>query len=392
MSGELETRLAEALGALPGPSAVAGARARAAALDALPAPHRATWGRAAVLALAAVGVLAAGAAALAAIGTIHVGVGRAPRGAAERLPARLVLPPGARGIAVVVGGRLWLTTRGGTRIEGLPVTAAELSPHALYVAAGIGRSLVVMAPDGRRAWSVPVRGRVEAIAWAPSGLRLAYAVRTARGFELRTVEGDGDHDRLLDAAVRPVTPSWRADSLALAYVAPGGHAVVYDLAHGTHRLVGGGRCAVSVDALAYAPQGSRLALAGPHGVGVAGAGGGARCLGTGSLGVAGIAWSGRELVYAVNPARAAAGARPGLRMLTIGADGALRGSGRIVTAGPVRALAGAGGGRLAVVSSPSPGQTELVVAEFSRVARTVPVRGLLLRLPGAAAVEAVVVR
>ena len=90
------------------------------------------------------------------------------------------------------------------------MTAAELSPRALYVAAGIGRSLVVMRPDGQQAWARAAGGRVEAIAWAPSGLRLAYVVRTASGTELRTIEGDGDHDRLLDDAVRGVRPSWRA--------------------------------------------------------------------------------------------------------------------------------------------------------------------------------------
>ena len=42
--------------------------------------------------------------------------------------------------------------------------AAALSPHALFIAAGIGRSLVAMAPDGRRAWSHPAGGKVVAIA------------------------------------------------------------------------------------------------------------------------------------------------------------------------------------------------------------------------------------
>ena len=41
----------------------------------------------------------------------------------------------------------------------VPATAAALSPRALYVAAGIGDSLVAMAPDGRRAWSHPAGGQ-----------------------------------------------------------------------------------------------------------------------------------------------------------------------------------------------------------------------------------------
>jgi hypothetical protein len=150
---------------------------------------------------------------------------------------RLAVPHGARGIAAVVGGKLWLTTRSGLRIEGLPVDSATLSPHALYVAAGLDRSLVAMAPNGTRAWSRQTRAPVVAIAWAPSGLRIAYVVRVGHGFQLRLIEGDGDHDRLADAAVRPVQPTWRGDSLAVGYVGAGGRPTLYDLAHGTHRVV-----------------------------------------------------------------------------------------------------------------------------------------------------------
>jgi len=51
------------------------------------------------------------------------------RGSTRSSP-RLVVPPRARAIAAVVDGAL-LTSRGGLRIEGLPVESATLSPHAL---------------------------------------------------------------------------------------------------------------------------------------------------------------------------------------------------------------------------------------------------------------------
>jgi hypothetical protein len=182
-------------------------------------------------AAAAIAVLGAAAGALAV--SLHSDRPAAP----AVVQPRLVVPHGARGIAAVVGGKLWLTTRSGLRIEGLPVDSATLSPHALYVAAGLDRSLVAMAPNGTRAWSRQTSGPVVAIAWAPSGLRIAYVVRVGHGFQLRLIEGDGDHDQLADAAVRPVKPAWRADSLAVGYVGAGGRATLYDLAHGTHSVV-----------------------------------------------------------------------------------------------------------------------------------------------------------
>ena len=115
-------------------------------------------------------------------------------------------------------GRLRLGTRAGVGVQRLAATTAELSPNALFAAAGLGDSLVAMAPDGRRAWSAPTPGEVAAIAWAPNPIAVAYVVRRGTRHELRVIEGDGDDDRLVDPDVRPVRPAWRADTHALAYV------------------------------------------------------------------------------------------------------------------------------------------------------------------------------
>ena len=267
MQNEPESRLRDLFARLPTASRAVEDRALAAALAALPAAgarHRRPVRTALLVAAAAVCLLALAAGALGAAGALHVSLGgvapEAAPAARGSTASRLIVPQGARGIAAVVDGRLWFTSRSGLRIEGLPVESAALSPHALYVAAGIGDSLVVMAPDGTRAWSHPAGGRVVGIAWAPSGLRIAYVVRTRRGdAQLRTIEGDGDHDRVLDRAVRSVTPSWRADALAVAYVGAGGRPVVYDFARRAHHVVGEDRTA-NATRVAFAPQGRSLAV------------------------------------------------------------------------------------------------------------------------------------
>jgi hypothetical protein len=261
MSSELEKRLEGMLAAAPEPDAGAGEEALHRALRALrpvAAPRRGV--RTAVLVFAAaVVLLVIAAGSLAAAGALHVTFGAKAK-PPHRVTTQLVLPKGANGIAAIVDGRLSVVTRGGFRLQGLPASAAALSPHAYFIAAGIGNSLVAMAPNGRRAFSHPAGGRVVAIAWAPDGLRIAYVVHAGRHFVLRLVYGNGRHEEVIDRSVRPVRPSWRADSLAFAYVGAGGKAIVYDLAHRRRSIVG---AATPVARLAFAPVGEKLLIATP---------------------------------------------------------------------------------------------------------------------------------
>ena len=262
MSTELERRLEGLFAEAPEPDPGAGAEALHRALRALrpvAPPHRGL--RAGVLAFAGVVVLlviAAGS--LAAAGALHVSIGAKAK---PKPPAttRLSLPKGAgaSGIAAIVNGRLSVVIKGGFGLQA-SATAAALSPHALYVAAGIRHSLVAIAPSGRHAFSHPAGGRVVAIAWAPDGFRIAYVVHVGRHFLLRAIYGNGRHDELIDSSVRPVRPSWRADSLAFAYVGAGGKAIVYDLGHQSRSILGS---PAPVTRLAFAPRGNKLLVATP---------------------------------------------------------------------------------------------------------------------------------
>jgi hypothetical protein len=262
MSSELERRLEAVFAEAPEPDPGAGEEALHRALRALEPAAPARRGlRTAVLAFAAVVVLlviAAGS--LAAAGALHISIGAKPK---PRPTTQLVLPRGANGAAAIVSGRLSVVTKDGLGLQGRPVSAAALSPRALYVAAGVGNSLVAMAPNGRQAWSHPAGGKVVAVAWAPDGFQIAYVVQAGRHFVLHVIYGNGIHDSTIDRSVRPVRPSWRADSLALAYVGGGGRAVVYDLGHLSRAVVG---TTSPVTRLAFAPVGRKLLLATPEAV------------------------------------------------------------------------------------------------------------------------------
>lgn len=346
MPNEPESRLPNLFAQLPAASQAVEDRALAAALAALPSPagrHRRPVRTALLVAAAAVCLLAVSAGALGAAGALHVSLGRGttPARAGSVADSRLGLPRGAQGIAALVDGRLWFTNRH-LRIEGLPVDSAALSPHALYVAAGIGDSLVVMAPGGTRAWSHPAGGRVVAIAWAPSGLRIAYVVRTASGGEqLRTIEGDGDHDHLLDGAVRSVAPTWRADALAVAYVGAGGRPVVYDFSRNAHHVVGSMRMA-GATTLAFAPRGRVLAIASHARLWTIGA----RGTSAGELGsasVAGIAWAGDRVAAALDPPAASHFGFSVVQPFRAASGGALTREKPVALRGRVTALGALGG-------------------------------------------------
>ena len=391
MSRELEEQLERLLHA-PRADEDVQRRARVLALAALP---RETSGRRRLRVLvlagvATVGLLAVAAAALATAGALHVSLGPSTEKRAPSAPVapELNVPVGANAVAAVVDHELWLTTRAGLRIQGLPVQSATLSPRALYVAAGIGTSLVTMAPNGTRAWSHPVGGPVVAIAWAPDGLRIAYVVRRGGRFQLRTIEGNGTGDRLLDAQIRPVTPSWRADSLAVAYVGRGGRAVVYDFAHDSHRL--GAANAQSVRQVAFAPSGTTLAVTSAQQVWLADREPAIRVRGIGRCQGCEVAWVRGELVVA-SAAPASSGSV--VRLVRVTAAGRPVSVRAFALSGRIEALDGDGSAVVAALARP--GTTTRLLASATIAATSDKGRSLpevLLELPAGRTIDAVSVR
>ena len=233
---DLDRRIAEALSGLPDPDAAVTARARRLALDATAPPVRSRRRALVVPAVVAVGAAATGAALAAAGGLDLRGRTAPPVIAATAAPPLgvLRLPDGIDGLAVLTGGRAWSRTHTGLAIEGLGASAMELSPNGKYLAAGMGDSLVALTPAGARVWSQPTAGPVIAASWAPNPnpIYVAYVVRTAGTTELRLIEGDGDHDRLLARGVAARRPEWRSDALRLWFRWPGGGSGGIDLATG----------------------------------------------------------------------------------------------------------------------------------------------------------------
>ena len=183
-------------------------------------------------------------------------------------PKRLQLPTGATGIAVLADGRMWATARA-LNLTAVHASAVELSPNGLNLAVGRGRDLVAIRTDGSGERVLRhTEGRVVAISWAPNPIRIAYIVQVGGRYRLHLIEGDGDHDVMVDGAVAPVRPSWRADTEALAYISAGGRVVVRNLVHDRATVLPRDCLGGAATHVAWSPLGATLAATGPGGVAI----------------------------------------------------------------------------------------------------------------------------
>ena len=266
MPDELEERLERTLGELE-PGADVTERARASALGALPPPRARSRKPLVLVAAACVVAFVFGGVTLAATGGgLPLVGGGSPkhhtRPTQPRTAGGVVLPRGAVAFAAAADGRVWLAASSGTRLHGAHATAYGLSPGAVWSIVGRqGRIDAVGVQQHDRGFSHHVAGRPVAASWAPAGIRIAYVVRTRRGNRLFDIYGNGTHDFPVARGVAPVTPSWRWDSQAFAFITARGRVMVHNAIAGSTATLPRACGLHHPAAVAYAPFGGLLAIA-----------------------------------------------------------------------------------------------------------------------------------
>ena len=268
MPAELETRLERLLTEHPQPTSAAQEQAREAALAALPPLRRrsrpAAW---LILAAAGIGVITAGVALAASPGgfrdlrdVVVPSSHHTPR-VKTHVPV-VRLPRDAAGFTAQIDDRLWVDTPRGLTLRGVPLAAAATSPQALYaVGERAGRLQAVSIADRHIAWSVPLDGRLAAASWSPYPIRIAYVVQHPGGSgQLHVIWGNGVNDQAIGPAA-PLMPTWRWDSLAVAYVAPGGAVMLDTVGSSAPKLINKASACGSyrVTGVAFAPDSPTLA-------------------------------------------------------------------------------------------------------------------------------------
>jgi hypothetical protein len=271
MSSELERRLERVLGEAPGPDPGVTDRALRSALGALPSPadiRRARRRRLGLLLAACLAAFVSGGVTLAATGAHLPGVNPAPPGTrATRLPPKpdaSRLPAGAS-IWAVADGRVAVVTKSVPvrLLHERRISAFAASPGSLYAVEGYGRTLRATELHTRRvAWTRnDLGGRPVAVAWSPFPIRIAYVVETPSGYTVGDIWGTGTHPFTVDRDAARITPAWRWDSKALAYVTASGSVVVHDVIGGANRPLDRACGIRRPAAIAFAPAGGMLAVA-----------------------------------------------------------------------------------------------------------------------------------
>src|SRR4051812_15409194 len=265
MPSELERRLERALNDVPvEASSDAHDRARAAALTAAVAPAPGRWSQWRVVIVAAVTMV------LVTTGVTLAATGERPFSDTATLtrppqPAQLhtgLLPRAARAFSILAGGRAWVAVPHRVLLHGAPRSAIAVSPGAVYLLEAGGRRLRAVAVDtGRVVQTQRTGGPVTTAVWSPFPIRIAYLTEVGGHQQLHDEWGTLSHDYLVDRHVAAVAPSWRWDSLAVAYVRADGRVAVHGASSGRNTVIPPNCGLRHPTALAFAPTSGLLAIA-----------------------------------------------------------------------------------------------------------------------------------
>ncbi len=266
MSSELELRLERLFAAMAPSSESTLEHARRTALEALGTnpPTRRWFGTYAVALAALAACLVAGGVTLAATHAVDIPLIQArPAATHSTLPAATSpLSAGTTAFVVKIDGRAWHAHAHGVTLAGGRLSALALSPGALYALRAKGHQLrAVSSQTGRVAFTLRTVGTVTAAAWSPLPIRIAYIERVDHHFVMHDMWGTGSHDRQAHGLAAPVAPSWRWDSLAVAYVRANGRVAVLSPTTGAVETLPRA-CAIGhAQAVAYSPTSDLLAIA-----------------------------------------------------------------------------------------------------------------------------------
>jgi hypothetical protein len=185
-----------------------------------------------------------------------------------------------------------------------------------------------------------------------------------------------------------VAPSWRADSLAVAYAGAGGRAVVYDFAHDAHRVTR--PSTPGAQRVAFASHGATLAVASAHLVCVDGQGRTARIFAVGRGGTRAIVWVGGLLAVA-SSTRTDTGSL--LQLFRVARTGGAVPIGHLTVAGRVEALDANEHAVVVAVTRPRSATRLLASATGSMTSsKTHLLPEVLLQLPASSTIDTVAVR
>jgi hypothetical protein len=172
-----------------------------------------------------------------------------------------LLPRGARAFSILAGGRAWVAIPHRVLLHGAPRSAIAVSPGAVYLLEAHGRTLrAVAAGTGPDDQTHPA-GPVSAAVWSPFPIRIAYLTELGGQQQLHDEWGTLSHDYLVDRDVAAVAPSWRWDSLAIAYVRADGRVAIHSTTSGRNTVISPNCGLRHPTALAFAPASGLLAIA-----------------------------------------------------------------------------------------------------------------------------------